>query len=251
MSFKHLEDSVGETRVDDYVNLFRSLHDPTKTVLGYTLDLGAYLKSVDLDDSYALFGGYAVLSHLMKEQGENFAAVWRGSNDIDMAGSFEVIRAIKAGYKVHSCFESPNLKDKITIKLTNNGDQECRIDFYTGDFKTRFRDIEFNEHFGISLAVIDPISIIQGKLETPTEELQHAGDVMGMLYTLERRGYDPKYVSDYFSKLKKVRLLRERIKIGKNRFMRDRLGLFPSDPYFDELESRLHKVRPAIRKNIN
>ncbi|MEK6825973.1 MAG: hypothetical protein AABY00_04255 [Nanoarchaeota archaeon] len=244
MTFKHLESGIPLGRMDNYLELSAKLSEPTKTVLAYTLDVAAYLNSIGLDRDYALFGGYSVLSHLMKEQGENIAALWRGSTDIDMAGNMKVMSAIRSGYDIKSCLPSPNLEDKATIKLTTNGGAECRIDFYSGEFANKFRAKETNVHFGIPVNVIDPLSIIESKLRTPKEELQHAGDIIGMLYVLERRGLTPAEIATHFAGISKTKELYVRLKIGKREFKNDRLSLFPTKSFSGDLERRLHKYRP-------
>lgn len=243
MAFSNLEDALPDNKIERYLTLFGNLHEPTKTVLGYALDIASYLKQAGLDEEYALFGGYAVLSHLMSVQGEDFATIWRGSTDIDMAGDKKVIQAIRSAYKVNSCNESPNLDNKLTIKLTKEGNPECKIDFYNGDFRQKFREIETNTHLGIPLKVVNPVNLIDGKLNTPESELQHAGDILGMLYVLEKRGYDNKQIANYFHQVGKVRKLQDRLKIGKQAFSTHRMGLFPSVEYMAGLERRLHRLR--------
>ena len=248
MTFKYLESGIPEGRVEDYLQLSERLHEPTKTVLPYTLDVAAHLNNLGLNEDYALFGGYAVLSHLMREQGEHIASLWRGSNDIDIAGTMRVMTALRSGYDVHSCLQSPNIKDKATIKLATDGSEECRIDFSTGDFKKRFKNIETNVHFGVPLNVIDPLSLIQCKLMTPKDELQHAGDIVGMLYVLEKRGYTPRLVMDYFAGSGNSKELYDRMKISKEAFKDDRLGLFPTKVFSSELERLLHRSRPVTNR---
>jgi len=163
MTFDRLEDNIPRENIGKYLDVSGRLHSPTKEVLLYTLDLAAYFNTLGLTNDYALFGGYAVLSHLMKEQGEDVSVVWRGSGDIDIAGSISILNAVKSGYDIHSCLYSHNLQDKFTIKLVtkNSEDDECRIDFYNGDIGKRFGDIEINNHFGIPLRVVNPLSIIK------------------------------------------------------------------------------------------
>lgn len=230
------------------MELSEKLHEPTKTVLAYTLDLAAHLNNSALNNEYTLFGGYAILSHLMREQGENVAALWRGSNDIDMGGTMKTLNAIRSGYTINSCLESPNIEDKVTIKLATNGQEECRIDFYRGDYRERFKNTETNVHFGIPVNVAEPLDLIRSKLRTPKEEYQHAGDIIAMLYVLERRGHTPKAIAEYFTGGGISKELHERLKIGKQEFKNDRLGLFPTRPFLNELERILHKFRPVARK---
>lgn len=67
MTFRHLEDAIPSGRIESYLELFAKLHEPTKTVLAYTLDLASHFNNLGLNNDYTLFGGYAILSHLMRE----------------------------------------------------------------------------------------------------------------------------------------------------------------------------------------
>ena len=60
MGFKHLENNLSkgnENDVSKYLEVFSGLQEPTRTVLGYTLDISSYLNNMNLGDDYILFGG--------------------------------------------------------------------------------------------------------------------------------------------------------------------------------------------------
>lgn len=245
MTFQHLENRLSqgsEANVTDYLELFMGLRDPTKTVLGYTLDLASLLDESGLRDSYVLFGGYAVLSHLMSSFGDSVAKVWRGSTDIDMGGTERVLSIIHQGYGVKSDLASPNVKDKRTLKLTEGEEAECKIDFYTGSLAERFPNPEVNYHLGVPLRVASPLSVIAGKLEAPSQELNHSGDILSMLAVLEKREIDPQKIVGYFTPEQRG-ALHARIKQGIQKFSGDRMGYYPDRAYVSEVQERLHKLR--------
>ena len=247
MTFHHLEDTLVEEREEDleaYLKVFSNLRDPTKTVLGYTLDIGSYLKSLNLEDSYLVFGGYAVLSHMMNTFGESIAPMWRGSVDIDMAGTPRVLTALKSGYDMKSDLLSPNISEKRTLKLVEDHEPECKIDFYVGDYSKKYSIPETNFHFGIPLRVASPLALIKSKLNTPKNEMIHSYDILTLLTVLERLGKTPEEVLHFFSINDQIGDLNERVKDGLTEYADDRLGVFPSDQFIKQLKNGLHKHRP-------
>ena len=244
MVFGHLENMLAEgdnKNAEEYLDVFLDLKEPTRTVLGYTLDIASFLNSSGLDKEYVIFGGYAVLSHIMDIYGEQMAKVWRGSNDIDMAGTQSILRVIKSGYEVNSDFPSQNLKDKRTLKLVEDNEKECKIDFYTGDFKKRFSS-ERNRHFGIDVIVGNPISLIHSKANIPVSEATHSYDILTLLAVLEHRGYSPKDILKEFRGNERA-LLFGHVKEGLKKFGEDRIGFFPSGKFNSTLKTQLHKFR--------
>jgi len=247
MAFKHLEEAVVDLpnqELAQYMQIFEGLREPTKTVLGYTLDIAAYLKKVKLNDDYAVFGGYAVLSHLMNILGPQVALLWRGSKDIDMAGTMRVLGALKAVYSVTNDSVSPNVADKRTVKLVEDHEKACKIDFYYGNCQDRFAEPEINYHFGIPLRVITPLKIIRGKLNTPREELVHSTDILRMLAVLERRDVSPEYISHQFTADQKDNLL-ARVQAG-HESSGDRLDFVPSQTYERKLGKYLKQGKPIV-----
>ena len=117
MTFTNLENALKDNQIESYLDLFGHLQEPTKTVLGYTLDVASFLDLVGLRKEYSVFGGYAVLSHLMSTYGPGVAKLWRGSTDIDMAGTQKVLNALKSGYRFHSNSQSPNVPLAVNSKL--------------------------------------------------------------------------------------------------------------------------------------
>lgn len=245
MAFKHLEDSLVEGSSENlgkWLDFHSKLHEPTRTVFGYALDIAAYLSSVNLSNEYAIFGGYAVLSHIMQEHGDDVAVGWRGSSDVDMGGSARVLQAIKSGYQIKSCLQSPNIPDKATVKLTEEGEEECRIDFYCGDFNARYGQSVNNTHFGVKMNVINPLYIISGKILTPVDESQHIEDILAMLNVLERREVTPK---DIVGGLGHAYLsgFSDRLGIGKDQMKTRRFGFTPSPKFLNGLLREAHKRR--------
>src|SRR3990172_9945857 len=116
MTFRHLEDNLRDENIMHYLEFFDELQEPTKTVLGYALDIASYLSSQSLSNKYVLFGGYAVLSNLMTTFGDSVAKVWRGSTDIDMAGNRNVLNSLRSGYHIFNNLQNSNVPDKRTLK---------------------------------------------------------------------------------------------------------------------------------------
>ena len=245
MTFKHLEDELtsegNEVNLEKYMQVFSELSEPTKTVLGYTLDFAAYLNELRLGNQFCLHGGYGVLSHLMLDYGEDITRYWRGSEDIDCIGTFVVLSALKSGYNVKGDRPSQNIDGKRTVKLDNGSEQECKIDY---TLESEFLDLgvpERNRNFGIDLLVLSPLNLIRGKLNTPVEQIIHSYDIMSMLALLEKRGYDSLRISGFFDERQKALLL-ERIVLIESSEMSNRLGISPSDKFLREVKTCLKSV---------
>ena len=243
VEFNYLERLLDDEKdIDEYLRLFGDLQEPTKTVLGYTFDIAAYLYTLNLVNEYELFGGYAVLSHLMREYGSDVSKLWRGSNDIDMAGTTNVLNALRSGYNIFSDSESPNILDKRTLKFSSDSERECKIDFSTGDYSKKYGLAQCNTHLGIPLSVISPEDIIRGKLTTPLEEEQHLGDILAMVSVLEKKGYSPEDLSNIFIGTERNEF-HNRLKYSSHIFRRDRFGFFPSKDFLGDLEKILSKKK--------
>ena len=246
MTFRHLEDNlVEEENIMEYLEFFENLQEPTKTVLGYALDIAGYLNSQGLGKEYEIFGGYAVLSHLMERYGSGIAKIWRGSNDLDMAGTMRVLNVLKSGYEFHSDRPSPNIKDKRTLKLIIDKEKECKIDFSTGDYIHKYGPCKANSHLGIPFEVICPIDIIRGKIKAPITEEKHLGDILAMISVLEKERHTPEKISQFFTGNDRKDFY-ERLVEGTKKFDQDRFGFFPSPVFLNDLTNILLQTEEEL-----
>ena len=251
MTFRHFENAmegISDDHISKYLEVFGKLQEPTKTVLGYTLDIASCLNLAELSKDYAVFGGYAVLSHLMREHGEDIAVSWRGSTDIDMIGTERVRAELKKAYDVRTDMVSFNLPDKRTLNVVEDYEKECKIDFDEGNPKKRFPEIERNTHFGVDLMVASPLYLVKGKLCTPKEDQVHSVDILRMLSVLERRGYDPGDITRFFKAEERDELIK-RIIDGKKISEAYRSDLVPKEEFLSELERELHRGRSVRGSN--
>ena len=245
MGFRHLENALQELPdrcMEKYLDVRGKLQEPTKTVLGYTLDIASYLNSINLGKDYTLFGGYAVLSHIMEELGEDVSVMWRGSDDIDMSGTMGVLNALRSSYIILGDRKSPNLIDKRTLKISRELEKTCKVDFYLDEKQERFSPTDINTHFGVGLRVACPLTLIRSKLVTPEGERIHAIDILKMLAVLERKGYDPRDVSIKLPLEERLKLI-TRIQFGLREIGEDRMGFFPSANFQRDLMEMLKKGR--------
>lgn len=243
MSFQNLEDHVAKEDVlDDFFTLFKpsgGLREPTRTVLGYALDIGALLDTIQLQEEYAFHGGYASLVHLMALLGPPIALTWRGSTDIDMYGTQEVITTLKRAYHVESDRKSPNLAKKRTIKLTTlqgQAEPETKIDFTFGppEEETVQRHI-----LGVPLQVVTPTTLIKNKIPLSKDD-KHRVDIINMLWVLENEGVTPAQVCKLFSPHEK-QVLYHLIQSTKGVSTNQRMSLAPSTLYVNTLAHGLRK----------
>jgi hypothetical protein len=225
------------------LEFFEELQEPTRTVFGYTLDIASNLNSKGLSDRYSIFGGYAVLSNLMRTFGDSVAKLWRGSTDIDLGGDHDVLNVIRSGYNISNDLESPNIPDKRTLKLDVDGEEECKIDFYLGDTARKYGCSQVNSHFGIPLRVVKPEYVIRGKLETPESDMKHYGDILAMLSVLEKQGKTPADILKILDH-KQMAELQRRIHVAEHEFSQDRFGFFPGGEFSNDLKKELHLRKP-------
>ena len=242
MAFKHLEDNLEDEHVLPYLEFYRELQEPTRTVLGYALDIASYLDAQGLSEKYAIFGGYAVLSHLISAFGDSVAKVWRGSTDIDMGGNHTVLNSIRSDYHMSNDLPSPNIPHKRTLKLDTTGENECKIDFYLGNPDEKYGDSRINSHFGIPLRVVKPEFIIRNKVYTPENELHHYGDILAMISVLEKEDYASEQIIKILTHEQSTEL-QKRIVRAEKEFSKDRFGFFPGKRFTDDLKRALRSHR--------
>jgi hypothetical protein len=82
--------------------------------------------------SYALFGGYGVLSHLVARHGRNIIPHWRTSPDLDiLAWNHIDAEAQLRGYFVTSKRASEKSANKVSFNIKDSSAQvPCEIDYY-------------------------------------------------------------------------------------------------------------------------
>ncbi len=253
MTFKIRDDYLanrlqGDLTEADLEEIFRIVDrtpEPTKTVLGYIGDISALTILYDLDKQQHLFGGYGVLSQLVSRFGDRIIPVWRGSDDIDMQGSRGVLNALRSTYDVTNDRESPNLENKITLKLGPKGNvdtAECKIDYTLMKDGDTFSeaDVETIYVLGIPVRVATPSRLIKGKLEPAEHEESHFLDVLHMVGVLEHRKIGPGVLAYELDREQKAKLyeLAKRYVLSENG---KRIDLGPSGRYLRELKDTLKR----------
>ncbi len=245
MKYQYLERQIELTGNEiEYFTVIEHLKEPTARVLPRSLDIVACLNSANLGDDYIVFGGYGVLSHMMNARGPHVAETWRGSDDLDIAGTEVIVKTLKGNYNIISDRPSPNLRNKRTLILEEQDMRELKIDFYLGHFEERFFPPEINPHFGVDFRVSSPLCLIRGKLSTHPSEIIHSTDIVRLLSVLEDRKYSPGDVARFFNSKQKGELINRLIE-GYNSISTQGLSidLMPSKEFRNELHKLLHKGR--------
>jgi hypothetical protein len=243
MKLKHLEDSLNDENALQYLKWFGELREPVKTVFGRTLDIASYLNLQGMSDQYGVFGGYAVLSNLMGAFGDDVAKVWRGSDDIDMAGTIQVLNSMRSAYDFTNDLPSPNIPSKRTLKIKEEDGEECKIDFYLGSIALKYGSVRTNCHFGIPVQVVKPEYIIKNKLYTPKGEIQHCADIVSMISVLESEGSSSKEIIGILVN-QEFEELRRRIITAERKYRDTRFGFFPTKSYLNALKKELKRRKP-------
>jgi len=239
MTFRHLEDIiVKEGREADYLSITDGLKEPTKSTYAYLLDIAAMLRQNGLQDRYQVFGGYAVLAHLIRQYGDRIVLAWRGSSDIDMIGDMQALTSLKGFYQVKSDLPSPNIPSKRTIKLTIDGKQECKIDYTIGNKRGR---TEFVSVLGIEVPVLEPSELIKSKLFAK-DELVHKVDIVKLLGILESRKLDPEEFARSLTSEQRQDLY-DVILTGFDMTRNARMSMGPTKEYITKLRDYLRKIK--------
>jgi hypothetical protein len=189
---------VSESRLEDILETADSLREPARTPLGYMGDIVGMAHLEGLDDDYTMFGGYAVLSHLVDEYGEGIVKMWRGSEDLDMVGTTQLADAINSWYDVREDNWSENVANKRTIKMLvpDGSEPLVKIDYVVGTAnaeKTESIDV-----LGIPTNVFTPQSLLSSKLHMYDKEAKHKDDLYSLIGICERRGLAPDEVTEDF-----------------------------------------------------
>lgn len=223
------------------------LTEPTRTVIGYVCDVSALLKGCNLEQRYGIFGGYGALAQLVGRFGDQVIQLWRGSEDIDMFGCMDVLNTLRDSYDVFNDRPSPNIADKVTLKLrTRDGTEDgCKTDFvlYQPGEKPPY-DTEAITVLGVPVMAATPLHLIKSKLEPALSEEKQFEDVESMLGVLEYRGLPPRELAGYLgvhdaSKLYGLLSQRQYDWGG-------RMNTGPSDRYTGELLKELRGKRKAV-----
>lgn len=250
MSFKNRDDhlvsrvqngELSEGKLEEILIIVDSTPEPTKTVLSYIGDITSLALLYELNEQQYVFGGYAVLSHLVSRFGDQIIPIWRGSDDIDMKGTIEVLNALRSAYAVKNDRESPNLENKITLKLGSKDDVSvCKIDYVFMNNGDDSEDkVETIYVLGIPLRVATPLSLIQAKLELAEKEETHYLDVLHMVGVLEHRGTEPEAVAQGLNRKQREKLY-EQVKRYSDR-KAERIDLGPSGDYIKSLKDKLRR----------
>ena len=236
MTFENLEERLPEDKVELYFELSDKLKEPTKTTFCYLLDIASVAEKTNLTEEYMVFGGYAVLAHLSSQYGEKVTPTWRGSNDIDVTGSVDVLNTLRSFYNITDDNPSPNIKNKRTLKLYTNNENECKIDFTLDD---KGFDKEVIYILGIPVNIATPISLIKHKSILSQDEEIHKIDIKRLLGVLEYRDEKIDNISSALNRdeMKALYDITRNYKPSENK----RVGLLPSKKYISSLNNYLKK----------
>ena len=240
MVFERLESRLDDAHVSTYLDIIEDVREPTRTVFNYLLDIITSIESVDLQNEYTIFGGYAVLTHLMDHYGDKIIKMWRGSSDIDIAASISVLNLLHAFYHVNSDKSSPNIQDKRTVKLQLPKEDLCKIDFTLDNEQKRY-DREVKAMLGIPINVGTPYSLIKSKLRIAQAENNHRVDIMNLLRIIEDRQDNTDSIVRYLEPTER-KMLKDVINRMGRRLPNERMVMEPSDRYLSQIKSRLEKA---------
>ncbi len=253
MKFKNKDDlltrkldrgDISEKDLDEILAIEGKLAEPTKTVIEYLRDIAAMAELQHLDNNYAVFGGYAVLAHMIRQHGNAIAEFWRGSDDIDMVGDIILLNSIRSQYFVSNDRASPNLKGKRTLKIISRGEVdetgkgECKIDYFQREFD--IEDTEKIDILGIQVRVLKPSMLIKSKLSVYKSENKQMIDIYNLLGVCEHRELGAERLVQKLSQTEAHELYGFIKNLENSEFVA-RLSTGPSDQYTADLRTRLQE----------
>ena len=245
MTFKNLEEAIAkgeESKFDEYLEIMGTLKEPTRSTFAYLLDIATTLRQNELQDRYQVFGGYAVLPHLIFKYGDRIVLAWRGSSDIDMAGDIEVLNVMKGLYNVKTDVAAPNIPGKRKVRLSTENEAECSVDYLPDK---RLGGTETLPILGIEVPVLEPRELILSKLRVKEEKTgrivgMHRVDIIKLLDILEFRKVDPKAFARSLT-LDQKRDLYDVILTSMDMTRNARMGIGPGSEYVDRLRIYLRE----------
>ncbi len=253
MKFKNKDDlltkrldsgNISEKDLDEILTIEGKLAEPTKTVVNYLRDIASMAELQQIDDNYVIFGGYAVLAHMIRQHGNAIAEFWRGSDDIDMTGDITLLNSIRSQYFVSNDRASPNLKGKRTLKIISRGEPdetgkgECKIDYFQRDFD--IEDTEKIDILGIPIRVFKPSMLIKSKLSVYKSENKQMIDIYNLLGVCEHRELGAKRLVQKLSQTEAQELYGFIKNLENGEFVA-RLSTGPSEQYTADLRTRLQE----------
>ncbi len=223
--------------IGDIIREQNKVQEPTKTIIGYVTDIAALLKGYRLDQQYGIFGGYAVLAQLVSRFGDSVISAWRGSDDIDMFGTMDVLNAIRSSYTVTNDRPSPNVSDKVTLKVFAPDEAECKIDYVFAKKSGQAYQTEVIPVLGVPIVVSKPLDLVKAKIELAQGERKQLADVESLLGVLEYRRTSVDNVSAALSTPLARQLYQHVVKLTD--FEPVRLTTGPSLKYLRDLKQEL------------
>lgn len=235
------EGILSESCIDDFAKIREKLNEPTKTVMSYLGDIAALLIEKGLDTNYGVFGGYGVLTQLAGAHGDSIIPLWRGSEDIDMFGTAEILKSIRGGYRISNDRPSPNIPNKHTVKINtaDGAEPETRIDFILTPQNSKRYETEEIVLMGIHVQTSTPLELVRSKIDFATKESKQLQDVYAMLSVLEKRSVEPKEIASELQRHKAITLYNILVAENGRKYAGVRLGITASDAYIKDLKSAL------------
>ncbi len=130
-------------------------------------------------------GGYAIMSYLVAEFGEEILNVWRGSHDVDLVATDQTVLSVIMGSFDQRIQRLSHIPDKYSLEVkdkhTELADLICEVDLYrcwNGRLRINQREIcddflngaEHLRIYGINVSVPSITQLIKLKLDVQTYE---------------------------------------------------------------------------------
>lgn len=244
-----------EKQLDAILEVPTKVSEPTRTVIGYLTDISALFAKLGYSTDHGIYGGYGVLAQLVSKYGDPIIPVWRGSDDIDMFGTIDVLNMLRSVYDVQNDRPSPNIDAKFTLKIKTKDDLRneknalCKIDYSIMSKGVPRYATETIHVLGVPIVAATPLALVRSKLEVASKEAEHLEDIYSMLGVLEYRNERPENVTAILDD-NEARRLQDLFLLNPHYVRRSRLDTAASPSYVDTLKQKLEN-RLNIKEETN
>lgn len=225
------EGLLSEADLDKVLALYDKIDQPVRSLLELAGDISVTLLQRDLQKNHCIFGGYAVLAHLVDRFGDQFIPAWRGSDDVDIIGTEDVLHALEDRFKIKASRLNHNV-NKYSLFVPGDKEETYKIDYVARQLPA----CEEVTVLGVPLQVMAPLPLIQSKLAPAQTQEKHRVDVIHLVGVLEDRDVSPRNVAKQLH-LPQRRELYDVLQLGFD--PNSRVSVGPTPAYARDLRTEL------------
>ena len=251
MILDDLEKRLEETGdLEDFNKTISNLEQGTRNAVKLLLGLAHEFHSKGLDKEYVVFGGYAVLMHMVKAIGTEAIARWRGTYDLDIVMDEKVKRDLKSQLEVISDRKSERYKGKRTIKIRMEEAKEpYKIDLRMSEEFSDEPDKIYEDSTETIMVYNIPVIVptlereLKDKLSTSRRVRKDDLDIVNLLGVYYLKKMSPTKLIRYLEHKERKRLYDLIKGFEGERFIKENVLIEIDNKY-------INKLKKALKKNL-